>query len=377
MTSRYASPPRATGAMLAAPPRRSSLRAAVLIALVAAGVRAAAPPGDTRGGTPKRARLEATLKKTDEALERAATATEQGRLLAIRGQVLLALGQAEQARSAFAAAIRKEPAVELDAAYADPEAMRVFDGARRELPATVSVTIKRGTGVVTVDERDLGPAPLQAQLPGGLHQLRVRAPSGRTTRFEVQVTPGRRVLLELELDGARTPKSRAATATVRRVMEKWAPPVLAAMELADVPDAPGSSDAPEAAVLPPPRVERESPLRSPPAARPRRAWSYAMGGIGLALAAGGAGFGIATLEEARLARASFALSAPHAQHASNASTFAIVADVFYGASAVAAVAAVWLFLSDALHPPAAAPAAIGLAPVPLPGGMALGVTGAF
>ncbi len=335
------------------------MSAVVTIGLLATVASAGAAPDEAPG----RARLEATLHRADAALDRATSAGEQAQLQAIRGQVLLALGRTEKAKAAFMAALRKEPAIELDAVRASPEALRLLDGARRELPAMVSVVIKAGSGSVIIDERDLGPAPLQTQLPGGLHQLQVRAKTanGRVNRFEAQISPGRRVTLELELDKTGSARARAESPP-RRVTEQWAPSLVATMELADEPE---PSVPPAVAVVPePPR----------PVERPHLPWVYAVGGLGVALVGSAACFGVATLEEARAARAAVVSTDLHALHAGQARSFALISDVLYGAGAVAAVAAIWLFLSDGLPAPATT---LGLVPVPIPGGAAISFVSIF
>lgn len=347
------------------------VRAMVTITLVATLAQGApvAPTGDSGRDPRVRARLAATLRSTDAALEGTVDPAEQGRLLANRGQALLALGQPEKARTAFIAALRKEPAIELDAARASPEALRVFDAARRELPATVSVALRNGSGAVTIDDRDLGPAPLQTQLAGGAHQLRAKAQGGRVSWFEAQVSPGRRVILELELDPPGAGRRRA-DASPKRVTEKWAAPVLATMELEDEAETP---------VAPSPLVERarETPVSPVPEDRPRRAWAFAVGAAGIALVGGGVAFGGATLEEGRLARAELAVTDAHALHASRASAFAVVSDVLYGAAVVAAAAAVWLYLSDVPRAPTGRLELLGFTSVPLPGGATFSLSGTF
>ena len=80
---------------------------------------------------------------------------------------------------------------------------------RRELPATLVVLVKAGEADVAIDEKDLGPAPLQTQVPGGVHVVLARGSDGRTTRVEAQVPPGRKVILELELEGPRVGEAPA------------------------------------------------------------------------------------------------------------------------------------------------------------------------
>jgi len=144
------------------------------------------------------------------------------------------------------------------------------------------------------------------------------------TWFEAQVSPGRRVILELELDSPGAGRRRA-DASPKRVTERWAAPVVATMALEDEVETP---------VAPPPLVDREPQASRPSVSkdRPRRAWAFAVGAAGLALVGGGLAFGGATLEEGRLARAELAVTEAHSLHASRASAFAVVSDVLYGAA---------------------------------------------
>lgn len=144
--------------------------------------------------------FEQVVKKVDAALKKATESTEIAQLQVLRAQALLALGQSDKARAAFGAAVQKDPTVELDASHASPDAVRMLDRVRGELPATLVVLVKAGHDAdVAVDDKDLGPAPLQTQVPGGVHVVLAKGADGRTTRVEAQVPPGRKVVLELEL----------------------------------------------------------------------------------------------------------------------------------------------------------------------------------
>ena len=317
-----------------------------------------ATPLDERGPeTSRRARLAAVLQKTDEAIESTSVPAARARLEAIRGQALLGLGRPEEARAAFVAAVRSEAAVDLDPAQASPEALRLLDEVRRDLPATVMVAIRNGPAAVFVDDRDLGPAPFQVRLAAGVHRLRAKGPDGRQTFFQAQVSPGRRITLELEVDPPGTPRARGEP-PVRRITERWAAPMMAILVLED--EAPATAHAASS---------------SPDASR--RRWALTAGVVGLALAAGGVGCGLGTLEEARAARAEIAASSAHGLHAGRAAVLAVVADVLYSAAAVSAAAAAWLFFASFGSSPAARAGSVSVLAGPTPGGLGLFVTGAF
>ena len=148
-----------------------------------------------------RGEFETAIKKADGALKKATDAREHAELHVLRAQALLALGQVDKARAAFLTAVQKDPTIELDAARASPDAVRLLERVRGELPATLVVMVKAGDAEVAIDDKNLGPAPLQTQVPGGVHVVLARGSDGRTTRVEARVPPGRKVVLEMELSG--------------------------------------------------------------------------------------------------------------------------------------------------------------------------------
>jgi len=130
-----------------------------LLAWAAAAPRRARSPTSTKT---RRREFERALKKSDAALKKAKDAAETAKLQLARGQALLALGENDKARAAFSAALKADPTAELDASRASPDAVRVFEKARSELPATVSITVPNGSASIIIDDKDMGPAPLQS-----------------------------------------------------------------------------------------------------------------------------------------------------------------------------------------------------------------------
>jgi hypothetical protein len=148
-----------------------------------------------------RGEFERALDKAEKALKTTTDATELGQLHLLRAQAFLALGQSDRARAAFGLAVQKDPTVSLDKGKANPDAVKLLEQVRGETPATLVVLVKAGDDAeVAVDDKHLGPAPLQTQVPGGVHVVLARGVDGRTTRVEMQVPPGRKVVLELELN---------------------------------------------------------------------------------------------------------------------------------------------------------------------------------
>jgi len=195
--------------------------------------------------------FERALKKADAALKKVTDPTEVAQLQLARGQALLAMGRADKARAAFVLAVQKDPTVELDAGRSSPDALNLFNKARAEFPATVAIAVSDGEAGITIDDKDLGPSPLQLQLGAGSHLIVARAKDGRTARKEIRVIPGKKLEVQLELGAPPGPaEPPPATATAKE------PPK-------------------EAPAEPPPAVTAARPVST-------RSW------LGLAPAAGGA-----------------------------------------------------------------------------------------
>ncbi len=143
--------------------------------------------------------FERALKKIDAALKKTADATEQAQLLLTRGEALFALGTPDKAKAAFLAAVQKDPEVDLDVLRASPDVVQLLDKVRAELPAILAITVSGGEAKVSIDDKDLGPAPLTLQLEPGKHVVHAAGAQGRVAHREVTVTPGRRLSVILEL----------------------------------------------------------------------------------------------------------------------------------------------------------------------------------
>jgi hypothetical protein len=143
--------------------------------------------------------FERALKKLDAALKKSTDSAEQAQLQLTRGEALFALGTPDKAKAAFTAALQKDPEAELDVSRASPDAVKLFDKARAELPATLTITVVGGEANVSVDDKDLGPAPLTLQLEGGRHLVDAKGAGQRVAHREVTLTAGRKLALNLEL----------------------------------------------------------------------------------------------------------------------------------------------------------------------------------
>lgn len=143
--------------------------------------------------------FERVIKKADVALKAATDPLEIAQLQLWRGQALLALGKEDLAKAAFTRAVEASGEVELDAQRASPDALRAFEQARATVPATLAVKVAGGDATVKVDGKEVGPAPLVLQLPGGKHVVEARGPGELVARREVELLPGRRLEAALEL----------------------------------------------------------------------------------------------------------------------------------------------------------------------------------
>jgi hypothetical protein len=149
------------------------------------------------------------------------------------------------------------------------------------------------------------------------------------------------------------------------------------------PPQPAIQSAPPPPVLttaPPPPVPELAPPPPEPTAMPTVAsaepespshWpAYVVGGGALALL--GVGIGLGVSSNSTLSRGNSASDAGTAYSLQqSANSQALWADIFYGASLLAAGGGVWLFFSESSRP------ALSAAAVPLPGGGAVAVRGAF
>ncbi|MBL8921913.1 MAG: hypothetical protein JNJ54_23885 [Myxococcaceae bacterium] len=140
------------------------------------------------------------LKVVDVALPATKDANAAAKLLLVRGQCLLALGQADKASAAFSSALKKDLGSELDEATASPQAVELLEKARAGLPALVSISVLNGEATVRVDGKPVGPAPLTLELGGGAHVIEATTRDGRGARTNLEVQPGRRVEVNLLLE---------------------------------------------------------------------------------------------------------------------------------------------------------------------------------
>lgn len=246
------------------------------------------------------------LKVVDAALPAAKDATLAAKLFLVRGQCLLALGQADKAAAAFTAALKKDLTSELDVATASPQAIELLEKARAALPALVSIAVVNGEASVRVDDRPVGPAPLTVELADGLHVIQASARDGRVAKADVEVRAGRRVEVNLLLERATPPPSPAVVqpAPEPKPVVQPAPEPKPVVQLAPEPK-PVVQPAPEPKPVAPPASEPKPvatptpvpsatvpppapPIVSTPAERPhsKLGWIPVAGGAVLAGAGG-------------------------------------------------------------------------------------------
>jgi len=169
--------------------------------------------------------FERAVKKLDAALKKSKDPAEAAQLQLLRAQCLIGLGKTDAARAAFTGALQKDPAIELDASRASPDAMSLFDQARAALPATIAVKVTGGAATLRIDGKDFGPAPLTTQLPPGPHVFEARASDGRSAKKELTANAGRKLEVELPLEAElKSPAPVAAEETKPPPQPVEAPP---------------------------------------------------------------------------------------------------------------------------------------------------------
>ncbi len=188
--------------------------------------------------------FERVIKRADAALKAGGPPQEIAQLQLWRGQALLGLGREDAASQAFTAAVEAWPDVELDTQRASPDAVRVFERARQAVPATLAVSVAGGDATVRVDDKDLGPAPLVTQLPAGKHTVFARGSGELSAAAEVELKPGKKQELALELKAPPPP-----------------PPVETKPEPVVEKPAPAPPSEPIVTQQPPPPVVEERPSR--------------------------------------------------------------------------------------------------------------------
>jgi hypothetical protein len=190
------------------------------------------------------------LEQAQRALERIAKKVreprEAGRVHLYLGVIAAVKGQGARVDALFEKALRGDPTLRLDPTQFKAELIQRFEAVRGKLRGKLKVTATLAGASVWLDGRRAGIAPLELQLPTGVHELEVRrADGGDRTQLKVVVP----------VDG-----EVAARAELR-------PP------------------APAVSLPAPPPV---SPPPPPP--RPRRIWTWVAAGA--ALAVGGAALGL-------------------------------------------------------------------------------------
>lgn len=179
-----------------------ALALCVLVALpaqAAAAAKKAAPLAELKKDF-NAGEFERVIKRADAALKAGGGEPQDVAHLQLwRGQALLALGREADARSAFVAAVEAWGDIELDAQRAGPDAVRLFTKARESVPGTLSVQVTGGEATVRVDDKDLGPAPLATQVSAGRHVVEARGAPDLSARAELDVKPGKKHDLVLEL----------------------------------------------------------------------------------------------------------------------------------------------------------------------------------
>jgi tetratricopeptide (TPR) repeat protein len=284
-----------------------------------------------RAETARSLYLRAVQSFSEGALERSVDLLKQARAQAASPELLgaihlylgvnhEALGDAAAARQAFAQALKHDPTLTIDAKRFKASIVKMFEGVRRDMQGTLSVS---GAGdTVSIDGGPPLRVPFIGQLPVGLHRIEVRsADSSRLLDRQVVVAAG-------------------------RAIEVVVPP-------AAVPPPPSVSQQPPPEPVAPPQVPLAAPagpVRDAPVEQPKRGVNWpAWLSLGTAVAAGAVGIGLGVASRANEQHA-LDLAVPHPEAAADhdtAESQALAANVLFVVSGVAAVATVVLFYTGA------------------------------
>jgi hypothetical protein len=124
----------------------------------------------------------------------------RGRVFLYLGITYAVLGDAEQARARFRAALLESPALTLDPKRIKAEVVEMLEQVRAGILGPLEVTVDLPAATVRVDGRDRGRAPISINLPVGPHEVEVRDTGGKV-RFSqrVVVHHGQPTRVEVEL----------------------------------------------------------------------------------------------------------------------------------------------------------------------------------
>ncbi len=166
------------------------------------------------------------------------------------GAIAAVKGQSARVDALFEKALRSDPALRLDPQQFKAELIQRFETVRSRLRGTLKVSASLPRATVRVDRKPVGQAPLELQLPPGLHEVEVVREDGGDRFKERAVVP---------VDG---------TASIRAELREAAP-------TASLPTTPTTP------VEPP-----------PPPRRARRIWTWVAAGAAVATGAAALGLGL-------------------------------------------------------------------------------------
>lgn len=114
----------------------------------------------------------------------------------LRAQCFAAQQDFAHAEEAFGLALEANPEASLDPTRVDPSVVKVLDGLRARTRGIVTIHSTPPGAVVSLDGKELGPAPLEATTVIGRHKLEARWPVGPGAASEVLVRPRRETYVE-------------------------------------------------------------------------------------------------------------------------------------------------------------------------------------
>lgn len=156
-----------------------------------------------------RARFQDSLATLKRAAGQPQDLRHRGRVRLYMGLCHAVLGDRAAARAAFSRALHADPELVLDARRMKRQIVELFEQVRADVKGRLVVTAGGPGARVFVDGRELGPAPLEQQLPVGRHRLLVLGPAGQQLHHAwIVIRAGSGTSFGVQLTGTPTPQRR-------------------------------------------------------------------------------------------------------------------------------------------------------------------------
>lgn len=138
----------------------------------------------------ERGEFEQALAQLDHAERQATTSAERAEVLLLKGRCLAALRRYELVESVFTAALREDPAAQLDPNQVEPTVVAILEGLRNRLLATVVLSSTPAGATLQVNGKPVGAAPKEMKLPANEYTVEAAWASGEGEAKTIAVKPG-------------------------------------------------------------------------------------------------------------------------------------------------------------------------------------------